>query len=140
MIASNGHTNGPRILAVGEEPPPLLTPEQEQRRAAQVQRSKPKGRAKAGERFKVLNTFVDFTLEDLSRAEIAAWLILWRDTRDGTARTALDDLARRAGCNRGTAYRAVRRLRKLGLLKVVHQGGFAKGPSRYAVRPLPKER
>ena len=47
--------------------------------------SKPKGKAKAGERFAVLNNFIDFTLADLTRGEIAVWLVLYRDTRDGTA-------------------------------------------------------
>jgi DNA-binding MarR family transcriptional regulator len=50
-------------------------------------------------------------MADLSRGELAVWLILYRDTkRDGTARTSLDDLARRGGMNRQTASRSVGRL------------------------------
>ncbi|MHB1426378.1 MAG: helix-turn-helix domain-containing protein [Gemmataceae bacterium] len=92
--------------------------------------SEPKGKAgkrSAGERFRVLNNFVDFTLAELSRAEIAVWLVLYRDTRDGTARTSYDDLARRAGCDRRNVGRAVHRLEQLGLLQVVHRGGLRKG-------------
>ena len=49
-------------------------------------------------RFEMLNAFVDTGMADLSRAELAVWLILYRDTkRDGTARASLDDLARRGG-------------------------------------------
>jgi hypothetical protein len=128
--------NAPRILKVGEEPPPMRTPEAEQRRAA-AKTGKAKGQS--GERFKTLNTFVDFALAELSRAEIAVWLILYRDTRDGSARTAYDDLARRAGCNRRNVGRAIRRLERLDLLKVIHRGGLGRGPSRYRVRPLPKD-
>jgi hypothetical protein len=127
----------PRILAVGEEPPPIDGPEPAPR--GRPRRDKPKGKpasakAKAGERFAVLNAFVDFTVADLSRAEIAVWLVLYRDTRDGTARTSYDDLARRAGCDRRNVGRAVRRLERLGLLKIVHRGGLRRGPSSYRVR------
>ena len=128
-------------IPVGREPPPMnprivtspLAP-------GHGKADKPgKAKGKAGERFAVLNRFVDFTLADLSRAEIAVWLILYRDTREGTARTAYDDLARRAGCNRRSVCRAVHRLEKLGLLKIVHRGGLGRGPSRYRVRPLAKD-
>src|SRR4051794_25915346 len=92
----------PRPLAVGDEPPPLNPRPAKSALADKVDmRDKPKGKA-AGDRFRTLNTFADFTLVTLSRAEIAVWLLLWRDTRDGTARTGITDLARRAGCDRST--------------------------------------
>jgi DNA-binding MarR family transcriptional regulator len=87
----------------------------------------------------VLSAFVDFALEDLPRAEVAVWLILFRDTRDGTAQTSYDDLARRAGLNRRNVGRAIRRLERRGLLKVVHRGGLRRGASRYRVRGLPED-
>lgn len=98
-----------------------------------------KAKGKAGERFAVLNAFVDFTVAGLSRAQIAVWLILYRDTRDGTARTAVSDLARRAGCNRATVFRALRRLEAAHLVRIVHRGGLGRGPSRCRVCPLSKE-
>src|SRR5208283_4818560 len=100
-------------------------------------RGEPKG--KTGERFAVLNAFVDFALADLSRREIAVWLVLYRDTRDGTARTSYDDLAKRTGLNRRNVGRALRRLEGRGLVKVVHRGGLHRGASRYRVRGLPKD-
>jgi hypothetical protein len=131
----------PPIIAVGEEPPPMegSSPGPSSR----PHRGKPKGKpvvakAKAGERFVVLNAFVDFALSDLRRAEIAVWLVLYRDTRDGTARTSYDDIARRAGLNRRNVGRALRGLERRGLLKVVHRGGLRRGASRYRVRGLPK--
>jgi DNA-binding MarR family transcriptional regulator len=100
-------------------------------------RSKPKD--KTGERFAVLNAFVDFALSELTRAEIVVWLVLYRDTREGTARTSYDGIAERAGLNRRNVGRAVRRLERRGLVKVVHRGGFRRGVSRYRVRGQPKD-
>jgi DNA-binding transcriptional ArsR family regulator len=126
--------NAARILQVGEEPPPL---EPDPPRPKPGKASKTKGPAR--ERFAVLNAFVDFTLADLTRAEIAVWMILYRDTRDGTARTSYDDLARRVGINRRNIGRALRRLERRGLVRVVYQGGLRRGPSRYRVRALAKD-
>ena len=128
-------------IPVGREPPPMNPRIVTSPLAPGHGKADKPGKAKgaAGERFAVLNRFVDFTLVDLSRAEIAVWLILYRDTREGTARTAYDDLARRAGCNRRSVCRAVHRLEQLGLLKIVHRGGLGRGASRYRVRPLAKD-
>lgn len=93
-------------------------------------------RAIAGERFRTLNTFCDFTLGGLSRAELAVWLLLWRDSRGEVARTALADLARRAGVTTKTVGRAVASLRERNLLVVVFRGGLRRGPSAYRVHPL----
>jgi hypothetical protein len=130
----------PHIIPVGEEPPPMDPKPAPSGNGRHSNRGREQGKAKgkAGERFAVLNAFVDFGLADLSRAEIAVWLVLYRDTRDGTARTSYDDLARRAGLNRRNVGRAVRQLEARGLVKVVHRGGLRRGVSRYRVRGLPK--
>ena len=89
-------------------------------------------------RFEMLNAFVDSGMADLSRAELAVWLILYRDTRrDGTARASLDDLARRGGMNRTTAIRALKRLRGRQMLQVLKRGGLNRGASHYRVWPPP---
>jgi predicted transcriptional regulator len=137
-MIGNGYRE-PRIIPVGGELPPMEPRSERSRKPTPVKASEPKGRTgkrSAGERFRTLNNFVDFTLAELSRAEIAVWLILYRDTRDGTARTGMADLARRAGCAKRNAVRAVQRLEKLGLVKVIHRGGFRRGVSRYRVKPL----
>jgi hypothetical protein len=90
-----------------------------------------------GDRFILLNRFVDFSLAKLRRAELAVWFVLYRDTRDSTARTSYDDIARRAGCNRRSVGRAIRRLEAQGLLVVVHKGGLGRGASRYRIHGLP---
>jgi hypothetical protein len=93
-------------------------------------------------RFEVLNAFVDGGMADLSRAELAVWLTLYRDTKpDGTARVSADGIARRAGVDRRTVLRALKRLehdRKM--LKVLRRGGLNRGPSTYRVFPYAMER
>lgn len=101
-------------------------------------RRTPKRRSRL--RFEVLNAFVDGGMAGLSRSELAAWLVLYRDTRpDGTARASLDDIARRAGIDRQTASRAVGRLARRKMLQVIRRGGLNRGPSTYRVFPYPME-
>lgn len=131
--------NAPRILKVGEEFPAMTAPP-----ASPPRRGGPKGtpsaaKAKAGERFALLNTFVDFGLAGLSRAEVAVWLVLYRDTKDGTARTSYDDLARRGGLNRRNVGRALRTLGERGMVKTIRKGGLGRGPSSYRLRGTPKD-
>jgi DNA-binding MarR family transcriptional regulator len=91
-------------------------------------------------RFELLNAFVDTGMAELSRAELAVWLVLYRDTkREGTARASLDDLARRGGMNRQTASRAVGRLARRNMLQVIRRGGLNSGPSTYRVFPFHME-
>ena len=95
---------------------------------------------RAGDRFATLNAFCDFTLRELTRAEIAAWLTLYRDTKpDGLAKTSQADIGRRTGLNVGTVKRAVARLCRRGLLTIVHRGSLRRGPSTYRVRPLTRD-
>lgn len=130
----------PGILGVGEELPPMDGPETAAPSAGGPKGKPRRGKARGGGagRFRTINDFADFTLRELDRAEIAVWLLLWRDTRpDGLARTAQSDLARRAGINRRTAVRAVKSLRRRGLLTRVYRGGLNRGMSVYRVHPLP---
>ena len=90
----------------------------------------------AASRFAVLNGFVDSTLAGLCRGELAAWLILFRDSRDGSARTSQADIARRAGMSKRGVAKSLKRLEKAGLLECLHRGGLNQGASRYQVKPL----
>jgi DNA-binding MarR family transcriptional regulator len=92
---------------------------------------------KAAGRFHDFNAFVDGSLAELTRAEMAVWLVLFRDARNGIACTAQEDIARRAGCDRRTVNRALRRLGQLGLVKLVRRGGLDGTVSRYRVCPTP---
>lgn len=136
----------PKPIPVGQEPPPLRpspAPNGCNSRPARHQghngKAKGKPARRKGDRFAVLNAFVDFTLAGLTRNEIATWLVLYRDTRDGTARTSQADIARRAGVSDRTVRNAIRHLASKGLLRVVYRGGIGRGPSRYHVRPLPPD-
>src|SRR5262249_10511530 len=91
----------------------------------------PKGAAQG--RFGLLNAFVDCSMAGLSRAEMAVWLVLFRDCRDGTATTAQSSIAQRAGCNARTVRRALARLERAGLVETLFRGGLRRGPSRYRV-------
>ena len=123
------------MIEVGKEPPALLTDEERDRKASKP--SKAKGPAKG--RFGEINTFADISLASLDRAEIAVWLLLWRDSKDGTARTSQADLARRGGTTDRSVRRAIVSLERKGLLTVVYHGGLNRGLSVYRVRPLGKE-
>jgi DNA-binding MarR family transcriptional regulator len=91
-------------------------------------------------RFEFLNAFVDRGMADLTRAELAVWLILYRDTKPNEdVRTSLDDLGRRGGMDRQTASRAVGRLVRRKMLQVLRRGGLNRGPSVYRVFPYPME-
>ena len=123
------------MIEVGEEPPPMLSADEIDDKVSRPSKaSKPKGTAKG--RFTLLNTFVDFTMGELSRADIIVWMILYRDSKEGIARTAQADIARRGKIDRRTVGRSLRRLNERGLLKIVHHGGFRRGVSQYRVRGL----
>ncbi len=91
-------------------------------------------------RFAILNAFMDFTIAGLRRSEMLVWLTLYRDTRDGTARTSQQDIARRTGLSRKTVERAIKSLTDRELLRVVYRGGLNRGSSRYQVLPMSRER
>src|SRR5262249_17593826 len=144
--AREGRRMTTRVIKVGEELPPLESSEPAschngRHRHQGGEQAPPKAKPTSkkakvvGERFGVLNAFVDFTAGRLQRNEVLVWLILYRDTRHGIARTSQADLARRAGISRRTVIRAVRRLVGRGLLVVVCRGSIRQGPSSYRVLP-----
>lgn len=131
----------PQPIPVGMEPPPMDSPRPTPSVRSPDQGTPPKGTARsaAAGRFGVLNCFVDTTMADLTRGELAVWLAVFRDSRDGTARTSYDDLARRTGLNRRNVGRALRGLERRGLLQIVRRGGLRRGPSVYRVRGVAKD-
>ncbi|MCC7419343.1 MAG: helix-turn-helix domain-containing protein [Planctomycetaceae bacterium] len=139
MTRTNG-TTAPRLLAGCEvlpamEPPaprPADEPSEVDARKATGKTTK----RKAGERFAMLNTFVDFTAGTLARGELLVWLVLFRDCRDGIARTSQADIARRAGMTDRTVRRTLKRLETRGLVQTVSRGGIHRGVSKYRCHPL----
>jgi len=87
-------------------------------------------------RFETLNHFVDHTLADVTSAELRVWVILYRDTKpNGEARASLDDIARRAGVHRQTAWKAIGALKRRNMLKTLRRGRLNAGPSTYVIAP-----
>jgi len=129
----------PPILKVGQEPPPLHRANGSTA-ARHLGNGKAKGkppRRSTGDRFAVLNAFVDAGMVKLSRVEIGAWLVLYRDTRKGTACVSMKDIATRIGCSVRGVAKALAKLRKAGLVVQVFRGGQDRGPSVYRVWPTP---
>jgi hypothetical protein len=133
----------PQSIAVGSEPPPLSGAPDDgratRRRGGERKAKGKPARRKTADRFAALNAFVDFTLAGLTRNEIAVWLVLYRDTKNGVARTSQADMARRAGVAARTVRRALDGLKRRGLLEVTYRGGIGRGASAYRVRPLPPD-
>ena len=86
------------------------------------------------------NHFLDKHARTLTSAAVVVWALLWRDERDGGSRTAVSDLARRAGVSQATAQRALRLLRESGFITVRHRGYPTRGPTVYRVFASPRRR
>jgi DNA-binding transcriptional ArsR family regulator len=82
----------------------------------------------------VANRFLDRSARQLPPAAALVWVLLWRDERDGTARTAVSDLARRSGLSARTVKRHLRTLKARGLVRVVQAGSVSRGPTVYRLR------
>lgn len=147
-------TNEARKLTGCEVLPPMLTPEETDRRQGQGRRrpqarrnsascetrkmdkaaqDKDTPRGRQGNRFAVLNTFVDCTLATLPRTDALVWLVLFRDSHGQTAKSAQAYIAGRSGLCVRTVKAAIKRLRAAGLVDVVRRGGFRRGISVYKV-------
>jgi len=92
----------------------------------------------AADRFGVLNGFVDCSMTGLGKADIATWLVLFRDTRNGSVSISQANIARRAGVSDRAVRTAIEKLVGNGLLTVLVQGGLNRGVSRYRVNPQRK--
>ena len=135
----NHGTNGRPPVLPGCSVLPPMEPPRPRPASTGKGTDKPKRTAATSNRFGELNAFVDCSMADLSRAEALTWLVLWRDTkRGGTVRTSSTDIGRRIGVSRRAVTNALAGLRKRGLLRLVHQGGFMGGVSVYHVEPLAK--
>jgi hypothetical protein len=128
----------PPTLGTGYEPAPEPTcPKQPD---DDTPASQPSG--KTASRFGVINAIIDHALSGLKRNELAVWLVLWRftDAKTGVATVPYAAVAERVGTSTKTVVRVVKRLRAAGLVTVVRQGGYGKGPSvlRVVARDTPK--
>ncbi|MCA9199593.1 MAG: helix-turn-helix domain-containing protein [Planctomycetales bacterium] len=88
----------------------------------------------AGRRFHQVNDFVDIAMANLNRGEIAVYMVLWRDERDGCVRVSQESIASRAGMQKRNCQKAIKSLSTKGFIKVVRQGGLNRGPSIYQIQ------
>lgn len=86
------------------------------------------------------NRFLDTHARTLTPVAVVVWALLWRDERDGVARTAVSDLARRAGGSEATVQRALRALREGGFIRALRRGYPTRGPTVYKVFASPRRR
>jgi DNA-binding transcriptional ArsR family regulator len=141
----------PRVIPVGQEPPPLRPARATHSLSGQADPSgqgdhtDQSGQASQGDRrsrrrrghavrrrFQLLNAFVDLALPLLGPVDVAVWLVVYRHgQRDGTATAAVSDLARRTGYRQAAVRLALRRLRDCGMIERVKRGTLAGGPSVY---------
>ena len=96
----------------------------------------PKAPIRSGQRFEPLNDLVDVTMRRLTPRQIAVWLCLFRDSRDGIAKTAQTYIAERCGLQRPTVSTTIGELENLGLVETIHRGGLNRGISKYRVHGM----
>ena len=133
-------TDGPEPIPVGQEPPPLRPPPPPAGSNGQTRERQGEGkpaRRSAGTASPCF-AFVDAGHDGVSRVELATWLVLYRDTRNGVACTGMESIAVRVGCSKRGVVNAVERLRRRGLLIQVFRGGVNRRPSRYRVVGIPR--
>jgi biotin operon repressor len=81
--------------------------------------------------YRLLNNFVDNTMHLLNENQVKVWMFLFRHSHDGFVSLAQHDIGNRTGISRDAVQRAVRVLRKKGLLKIKKKGGYLRGVSTY---------
>lgn len=94
------------------------------------------GNDRTGNRFRMLNDFVDQTLQKVSKSAAIVWFILYRDERNGRAQASQQHVATRAGYSVRTVYDALRELEERGLVEVLRKGRLNAGVSVYRVRAI----
>ena len=133
------NADGRPVIAGCETLPPML--DDEPRKATTIDKPRTKqSKQLTKDRFDVLNSFVDCSLVGLSKSDVATWLVLYRDTRNGIAVTSQADIARRIGVSDRAVRSSIGRLEKRGLLVVVRRGGLLQGPSKYRVNGTGRKR
>jgi DNA-binding transcriptional ArsR family regulator len=106
--------------------------------APKAERAVKTGRPAVVAKILALNRFLDATARTLQPSAALVWLQLLRDERNGTARTAVTDLARRCGLSARTVKRRLAELKACGLVTVVRQGRRDVGPTAYRLSPTPR--
>jgi len=114
--------------------PPPMTPRP--KRAETKPTTTNKTPKRDGSRWNELNQFIDVTLRELSPRQVAVWLCLFRDCRNGVASVSQVYIAERCGLRRPTVSTTIAELEALGLVTTIHTGGVGRGVSKYRVHHM----
>lgn len=125
-----------RIIPVGEEYPRWEaetealpeTPATRERRAGNR-----RGTQGFRDRWAMFNDFVDGGMAGLTRAEMAVWFVIFRDTRNRSTQISMKHISNRAGCSVQSVGAAVKKLCSLKRLKRTVKGSIFGGASRYEI-------
>lgn len=115
---TNRLTRLPRFYEPGEEPP-------------KPKAKAPKAPKKDANRWQEFNHVVDVVMRDLPPAQLAVWVVLFRDERGGVSKSAQTYIATRCGLSRESVSRAIAGLVRRGLVTILRKGGINKGFSWY---------
>lgn len=121
------------------EPYPEHPSEVRHKANGHVDKPTQKAKAKSSEtanRFSTLNALIDYLMVDLTRAELATWLVLYCDTRDGVVQASIDAIAKRTGTSRQHTQKAITSLQQRRLIEQIKKGAINHGASIYRVKPL----
>ena len=124
MTAARRRLNDPPPLKLARSEPAKPEPKTSTRKA-------PK---KDANRWQELNQFIDITMRDLLPRQVAVWLTLFRDCRNGVASVSQVYIGERCGLRRPTVSTAIAELEALGLVTTIHTGGVGRGVSKYRVQ------
>ena len=105
--------------------------------AANLARLNPAKPKRNGDRWAQFNTFIDVTMRDLKRGEIAVWVYLFRHTRKGVVSASVRQVSESTGLTPRNAHAAIRGLEDKGLVEVVRTGKLNKGGSIYRTHCIP---
>ena len=87
-------------------------------------------------RWHELNQFIDCTMRELKPRQVAVWLTLFRDSRNGVASVSQVYIAERCGLRRPTVSTTISELEALGMVTTIHAGGVGRGVSKYRVQNM----
>ena len=89
---------------------------------------------KKSNRWLQLNSFVDDQMKSIKgQSAKLVWFVIFRHTNNGIAKINHQRIADSIGVSTDTVKRAINTLKEQGSLKIVHQGGWNRGPSTYSL-------
>lgn len=92
---------------------------------------------KAGERFATLNAFTDATMRTLTPAQIAVWVILFRNERNGTTSRSVRQIATDGGLSLSGAHQSLASLIEAGLVEILQRARHRDEATTYRIHATP---